>query len=105
MIDKNDLIKLAMQFFPLGWHFTPDTPTKSLYFYKDILVSTKSISMKAIYDRVDQTKVIFHSLYMKKIINMSEWGSHHLDLHELVGHNSHYSYCNAPFIHFMLITL
>lgn len=35
-------------------------------FYKDIVVSTELIQMKAIYDRTDQTKITFHSLYIKK---------------------------------------
>lgn len=62
-----------MQYFPPGWHFAPFSPYKSLHFYKDILVQTESVQIKAIYDRTDQTKVIYHSLYIKKIIIMSEW--------------------------------
>ena len=81
-----------MQFFPPVWHFTPDTPKKSLSFYKDILVSTYFILMKTIYDRVDQTKIIFHSIYIKKVISMAEWGSHPSDLQTLPNHDIPYYY-------------
>ena len=92
MTNKKDPIKLAMQFFPLGWYFTPNIPEKSLSFYKDIILSTYSISLKTIYDRVDQTKIIFHSIYIKQVISMADWGSHPSDLQTLPNHDTPYNY-------------
>ena len=48
--------------------------------------------MKTIYDRVDQTKIIFHSIYIKKVINMADWGSHPSDLQTLPNHDTPYCY-------------
>ena len=92
MTNKKDPVKLAAQFFPPGWHFKPDNPEKSLPFYKDILVSTNSISVKAIYDRNDQTKVIFHSIYIIQVISMADWRSHPSDLQTLPNHDTPYNY-------------
>ena len=92
MTDKTYPIKLAMQFFPQGWHFTPHNPYKSLTFYKDIVLSTESILIKLIQNHNDASKIIYHSLYIKKIIAMSQWGSHPLELQELPGHESHFYY-------------
>lgn len=61
-----DPIKLAMQFFFPGWHFTSHNPYKSLTFYKNILLKIESIFIKPIYDRNDDTKFIYHSLFIKK---------------------------------------
>ena len=92
MTNKNDPIKLATQFYPPGWYFKPDSPKKSLPYYKDILININSISVKAIYDRNDQTKVIYHSIYIIQIISMADWGSSPSDLQTLPNHDTSYNY-------------
>lgn len=81
MNPKKDPVKLASLFFPSGWHFIPFAPYKSLSFYKDILIQTDSIVIKPIYDRRDDTKVLYHSLYIKQLISQHEFSDHPSDLH------------------------
>ena len=50
MKPNNNPVKLAAQFYPLRWHFTPSAPYKSLSYYKDILFQTDSVSIKPILD-------------------------------------------------------
>ena len=62
-------IELINATFFKGWHFIPKNPDKSLSYYKDILFLTESIQIKPITDRNDQNKILYHSLYIKKIIS------------------------------------
>ena len=90
MEPKNNPVKLAAQFFPKGWHFIPFAPYKSLSYYKDILIQTDSIVIKPILDRKDDTKVLYHSLYIKQIISQTEFCDHPSDLHLV--ENNHFCY-------------
>ena len=98
MKPSNNPIKLAAQFFPPGWHFVPLAPYKSLSYYKEILFQTDSVSIKPIMDRRDESKVLYHSIYIKQIISQEKWHSHPSDLQLLTTSNDHfcyYDYMNA----------
>ncbi|WP_431164074.1 hypothetical protein, partial [Flagellimonas beolgyonensis] len=58
MKPPNNPVKLATQFFPPGWHFIPSAPFKTLSYYKDILLQTDSVTIKPIFDRRDETKIL-----------------------------------------------
>ncbi|KAM7461224.1 hypothetical protein LguiA_029345 [Lonicera macranthoides] len=92
MVEREDPVSLAIQYFPHGWHFIPHAPYKSLSYYTDILFQTESILIKPIYSRDDETKIIYHSLYIKKLILISDWGEHPSVLHLLHGQDNHFCY-------------
>lgn len=92
MKPSNNPIKLAAQFFPPGWHFTPSAPYKSLSYYKEILFQTDSVSIKPILDRKDESKVLYHSIYIKQIISQDKWHSHPSDLQLLTNSKTHCCY-------------
>ncbi|HEX7904648.1 MAG TPA: hypothetical protein VF487_12265, partial [Chitinophagaceae bacterium] len=92
MKPRNDPVKLTSQFFPSGWDFMPLAPYKSLVYYKDILVETESIFIKPIYANNDKAKVLYHSLYIKQFIQMSEWGKHPSDLMQLSNQDNSFCY-------------
>lgn len=89
---KEDPVRLAAQFFPPGWHFLPMATFKNLAYYKDILVQTESVFIKPIYDRNDSSKAIYHSLYIKQIIVMADWGNHPSDLKQLDNQDLQFNY-------------
>ena len=70
--------------------FIPFAPYKSLSYYKDILIQTDFIVIKPILDRKDDTKVLYHSLYIKQIISQTEFCDHPSDLHLV--ENNHFCY-------------
>lgn len=92
MSDIDDPLMLALQYFPPGWHFLPQATHKTLKFYNKILVSTESIFIKPIYDKDDSSKVIYHSLFIKKLITFEEWGSNPYDLFQLSGTDQFFNY-------------
>ena len=92
MKNIKDPVKLAAQYFPTGWHFIPLAPYKSLMFYKDILIETESVFIKPIYANDDKSKLLYHSLYIKQVLNLSDWGSHPSDLKSLNNHSNPYCY-------------
>jgi hypothetical protein len=67
-------MSLVKAYYPPGFHFLPSHPSKSLKFYRDILFETKSITIKPIPDKKDPTKILYHSLYIVRIISLSQWG-------------------------------
>jgi len=89
---KRDPVKLAAQYFPDGWFFKPNHPDKCLPFYKDILVHSESITVKCIYDRNDQSKIIFHSIYILQVMSLEDWGAHPSALLSLPNHDVQYNY-------------
>lgn len=66
------VLELVKSYFPNRWHFIPSHPDKLITFYKDILFHHKSIVIKPIYDRVQTSKIIYHSLYIHNIVSMEE---------------------------------
>ncbi|KAL7239071.1 hypothetical protein ACSBR2_005046 [Camellia fascicularis] len=92
-IHKNihDVNELVTSYFPSGWHFIPSHLEKSITFCKDIIFHHQSIVIKPIYDRVNASKIIYHSLYIYNIVSMDEWGFPFL-LCDDPNHKIQYSY-------------
>ena len=61
-------------------------------YYKDILFQTESVFIKPIYDRRDESKVLYHSFYIKQIISQDKWGNHPSDLQLLETSNQHFNH-------------
>ena len=85
-----DPITLVNATFPRGWHFHPKNADKSLSYYKDILFHTEFIKIKPINDRNDPSKILYHSIYIFKIISSKEWGSHPCNLKSLSKYSVQY---------------
>ena len=66
-------------------------PDKSISFYKDILLKHQSVIFKPIFDKLDPSKVIYHSLYIHNIVSLDEWGYPSI-LRDLPNYPIQYSY-------------
>ncbi|KAG6658753.1 hypothetical protein CIPAW_04G184200, partial [Carya illinoinensis] len=71
-----DLYKIATCYFPPNFHWIPENPAKNLQFYSSILIHTDSLIIKPIYDKTDDSKLIYHSAYILKFITEEDWGTH-----------------------------
>jgi hypothetical protein len=67
-------------------------PLKSLSFYSNILIQTRSVQIGPIYDKDDPSKVIFHRIKFFKVISEKEWGGHPSIEKELHGFSIKYNY-------------
>jgi hypothetical protein len=62
--------ELALTYFPLGFHWIPEHPLKSLAFYSNILTQTQSIHIRPIYCQTFvPKKIIYNSVYLNKVIS------------------------------------
>jgi hypothetical protein len=83
---------LALSYFPRGFHWIYEHPLKSLSFYSNILIQTRSVQIGPIYDKDDPSKVIFHRIKFFKVISEKEWGGHPSIEKELHGFSIKYNY-------------
>ncbi|CAL9029753.1 unnamed protein product [Prunus brigantina] len=51
---------IAKDHFPNEFHFLPQSPYKSLKFYREILHETQSVDIKPIHDKQDPQKILFN---------------------------------------------
>jgi hypothetical protein len=90
---------LALSYFPRGFHWIYEHPFKTHSFYSNVLIQTKSVEIRPIYDQKISTKIIFHSIRFLKVISEKEWGGHPSSLRELNGnfgvHFNYYDYIDA----------
>ena len=63
---------LALSYFPRGFHWIYEHPLKSLSFYSNILLQTRSVQIGPIFDKDDPSKVIFHRIKFFKVISEKE---------------------------------
>lgn len=85
-------VHIAKLCFPPYWHFIPESSQKPLRFYTDILFQTGSIQVKATPDKNDPSKIIFHSLYIQKVLTLSEWNDSPYTPQKLNGHDTPFTY-------------
>lgn len=71
-----DPFKISFRYFFQNFHWIPEDPVKNLHFYSAILLLTKSINIKFIFDKIDLTKIVFHNVHILKVITEDEWGIH-----------------------------
>ncbi|CAL2259537.1 unnamed protein product [Prunus armeniaca] len=73
-------VKIAKAYFPSNFHYMPSHPSKSLKYYRDILLETQSLETRPIKDRSDPNIILYHSMYIKNILSQSKWVTHGLSI-------------------------
>ena len=69
-----DPFSLATSYFPPRFHRIPKHGEKTVQYYYDILRHENSITIKAITDKINTTKIIYHSVFLNHIISEEMWG-------------------------------
>ena len=69
-----DLLKLATYYFPLNFHWMLEHNGKNLNYYFAILFHEKSVFIKSIPDKIDKSKIIYHSVFILNIVIEEKWG-------------------------------
>ena len=59
-----DPFRLATNYFPLKFHWIPEHCQKDVQYYSNILRHEKSITIKAISDKDNSAKIIYHSVFL-----------------------------------------
>ena len=67
--------ELTLTYFPPNFHWISKHPLKTLAFYSNILIQTKSIHFKPIHCKTSN-RLLFHSVYIDKIILEKDWWDH-----------------------------
>lgn len=88
-------VAIAKHYFPPNFHFMPQSPYKSLKYYRDILNETQSVEIKPVKDCNQPHIILYHSLYIHQILSQENWGKHPYDLKTL---QSNLQYCYADYI-------
>ena len=73
-------VEIAKHYFPPGFHYMPQSPYKSLKYYRDILLETQSVEIKPIKDRDHPENILYHSLYIHKILSQESFSSRPYEL-------------------------
>jgi len=87
-----DPYQLTLTYFPHRFHWIPEHLAKYLNFYTTILLTTKSVHFKPIFDRIDSTKLLYHCVYFDKIIYEKDRSEHPSKTKELPGFDISYYY-------------
>ena len=69
-----DPFRLATSYFLPKFHWIPEHSEKTVQYYYDILRHEKSITIKAIPDKSNTSKIIYHSVFLNSIISEEMWG-------------------------------
>ena len=65
---------LATSYFPPHFQQIPEHCQKNVQYYSDILCHENSITIKTIKDKANSDKIIYHSVFLNKIISEETWG-------------------------------
>ena len=87
-----DPLKLATSYFPWNFHWIPEHIGKDLRYHSAILFHEKSIFIKPISDKVDTSKIIYHSVILLDIVTEEKWGLNPASTKPLPGWTTPYSY-------------
>ena len=87
-----DPLKLATSYFPQNFHWIPKHIGKDLRYYSTILFHEKSIFIKPISNKVDTSKIIYHSVILLDIVTEEKWGLNPTSTKPLAGWTTPYSY-------------
>ena len=74
-VSISDTLKIAKSYFPPMFHWISERREKNLQYYSDLLHHEKFIIINTISDKVDTSKIIYHSIYLVNIISEEKWGS------------------------------
>ena len=69
-----NLFRLATSYFPPQFHWIPKHGQKNVQYYSEILWHENSITIKAISDKANGDKIIYHNVYLNHIISKEMWG-------------------------------
>ncbi|KAL0015274.1 hypothetical protein SO802_002343 [Lithocarpus litseifolius] len=69
-----DLFRLATNYFRPRFHWIPEHSEKTVQYYSDILRHENSITIRAIENKINTSKVIYHSVFLNHIISEEMWG-------------------------------
>ena len=69
-----DPLKLATNYFPLNFHWILEYNGKNLSYYSAILFHEKLVLIKSIPDKIDKSKIIYHSVFILNVITEEKWG-------------------------------
>ena len=69
-----DPLKLATSYFLQNLHWIPEHIGKDLRHYSAIPFHEKSTFIKPISDKVDKSKIIYHSVILLDIVIEEKWG-------------------------------
>jgi hypothetical protein len=83
---------IAKAYFPPRWHFSAIHPDKSIEFYRDILLQTKSIQINPIPCHRTPGRIAFHSLFIMKFVSQKDWGMPPYALRSLSNRKVQFSY-------------
>jgi hypothetical protein len=83
---------IAKVYFPPRWHFSAIHLDKSIEFYRDVLLQTKSIQINPIYCQRTPIRVAFHSLFIMKFVTQKECGMPPYALKSLSNRKVQFSY-------------
>jgi hypothetical protein len=83
---------IARAYYPPHWHFLAIHPDKSIEFYRDVLLETKSIQINPIKCQRKPNKVIFHYLFIMKFISQKDRGMPPYAFKSLKNRRVQYSY-------------
>ena len=67
-------LKLAKEYFSLNFHWIPEPNGKDLNYYSTILFHERSVFIKAIPNKIDKSKIIYHSVFILNIVT-EKWGT------------------------------
>ena len=87
-----DSFRLATSYFPQNFHWIPEHCQKNVQYYSDILRQEKSITIKAIKDKANSAKIIYHSVFLNHIISEEMWGTNLASIRRLPTSPIPYSY-------------
>ena len=92
MASITDPFSLATSYFPPRFHWIPEHGGKTVQYYSDILRHENSITIKAITDKVNTTKIIYHNVFLNHIISKEMWGPNPATIRRLPKSHIPYSY-------------
>ena len=69
-----DPLKFATSYFLQNFHWIPEHIGKDLRYYSTIPFHKKSTFIKPISDKVDKSKIIYHSVILLDIVFEEKWG-------------------------------
>ena len=69
-----DPFPLATSYFPPQFHWILEHGEKTVQYHSDILHHENSITIKAITNKINTTKIIYHSVFLNHFISEEMWG-------------------------------
>ena len=87
-----DPLKLATNYFPLNFHWILEYNGKNLSYYSTILFHEKLVLIKSIPDKIDKSKIIYHSVFILNVITEEKWGFRPVAIKPLPNSAIPYSY-------------